>query len=137
MAMSSVEQGARERGQQENRHLTGEPDKSEQDSRSSKSVYQPGLGDHLHPGADQRDELAGNEQPVVAIPQRAKQGRQASPRPTLRLFLPAARTAFWSANAGRQAVGCGLLSSCISLLFITRRDRILPSRPALAGNSSP
>ena len=33
---------------------------------------QPGLGDGLHPRADQRESLADEEQPVVAMPERAR-----------------------------------------------------------------
>jgi hypothetical protein len=31
---------------------------------------EPGLGDLLHPGADQRDQLAGEEEPIVAMVER-------------------------------------------------------------------
>ena len=40
---------------------------------------EPGLGDLLHPGPDQRDRLAGEEQPVVAVAEGAHAVRRGQP----------------------------------------------------------
>jgi hypothetical protein len=37
------------------------------------------LRDHLHPGADQRDQLSDEEEPEIAMPQRAERGQPAAP----------------------------------------------------------
>jgi hypothetical protein len=37
------------------------------------------LRDHLHPGADQRDQLADEEEPEIAMPQRAERSEPAAP----------------------------------------------------------
>src|SRR5262249_59078973 len=42
-------------------------DHSEPERRVRQLEHEPGLADTLHPGADQRDELAGDEQPEVAV----------------------------------------------------------------------
>ena len=41
--------------------------------------HQPRLRDHLHPGADQRDQLSDEEEPEIAMPQRAEGGQPAAP----------------------------------------------------------
>ena len=54
---------------------------AEQGRRAGQAVDQPRLGDRLHPGADERDQLAAEEELVVAMPERAEKvshGNEAS-----------------------------------------------------------
>ncbi|MGB8683092.1 MAG: hypothetical protein WCD12_09425 [Candidatus Binatus sp.] len=37
------------------------------------------MRDHLHPGADQRDQLPDEEEPEIAMPQRTERGEPAAP----------------------------------------------------------
>jgi hypothetical protein len=37
------------------------------------------LRDHLHPGADQRDQLSDEKEPEIAMPQRAERSQPAAP----------------------------------------------------------
>ena len=72
-----IGQDTAKRGEQEHRNLAREADEPEQQRRSRQAIDEPGLRDHLHPRADERDELPGDEEPVVAGPQRA--GRVGKP----------------------------------------------------------
>ena len=58
--------------QGEHRDLRAEPCRAQQQLGMRKPVNQPGLGDILHPGADEGNGLAGNEQPEIPVPQRAE-----------------------------------------------------------------
>ena len=58
--------------------LRGEVGQAEQERRVAQPVDEPDRGDLLHPGADDRDALAEDEEPEVAMRQRAAHGRQPS-----------------------------------------------------------
>ena len=49
------------------------PDDAEQQGRAGEPVDQPAGGDARDPGADERNALAAEEQPVVAVPERAEE----------------------------------------------------------------
>jgi len=51
------------------------------------------LRDHLHPGADQRDQLTDEKKPEIAMPQRAER-RQPSAPAILRRDVPAGLVGF-------------------------------------------
>jgi hypothetical protein len=51
------------------------------------------LRDHLHPGADQRDQLTDEKKPEIAMPQRAER-RQPSTPAILRRDVPAGLVGF-------------------------------------------
>jgi len=44
----------------------------EHERRAREPVHEPALRHRLHPGADERDELAAEEEPEVAMPERAE-----------------------------------------------------------------
>ena len=49
-------------------------DEAEDEGRVAQFVNEPTLRDALHPGADQRDKLAEEEEPVIAMAQGAEAG---------------------------------------------------------------
>jgi hypothetical protein len=51
------------------------------------------LRDHLHPGADERDELSDEEKPEIAMPQSAERGQPAAPA-ILRRYVSARLVSF-------------------------------------------
>jgi CRISPR/Cas system endoribonuclease Cas6 (RAMP superfamily) len=61
--------------QQEHRNLGSKPGRAQQHRRSREPVNQPRLRHILHPGADEGDELAGKEEPEIAVLEGA-QGRR-------------------------------------------------------------
>ena len=67
MAVHPVGHGAAQRGQQKNRDLAREAHHAEQCGRTSEPVDQPGLRHRLHPGSDERNQLAADEEPVIAV----------------------------------------------------------------------
>ena len=72
VAVPAVDEDAGEGGEQERGDLPGEADQAEQERRAGQPVDQPAGRDPRHPGADQRDGLAGEEEPVVAMVQGAQ-----------------------------------------------------------------
>src|SRR6185503_10474918 len=65
--------------QQQARDLARESHQPEQHRRAREPVHEPAQRDLLHPGAGQGDDLTAQEQPEVAVPQRAEavgEGRQ-------------------------------------------------------------
>ncbi len=72
MSAVTVREHAPHRRQQKDRDLPRKAYQPEQQRRPREPVDEPRLRDRLHPGADHRDDLAAEEQPVVAVPQRAK-----------------------------------------------------------------
>ena len=60
--------------EEEDRDLAGETDQPQQDGRAGQPVDQPRLRHGLHPGADQRDELAAEEELEVPVFQCAQRG---------------------------------------------------------------
>ena len=69
MAIMPVGNRPAYRRQQKDGNLPRESNRSQQQGRSREPVNQPRLRDHLHPGANQRDELAGKEQLEIAMTQ--------------------------------------------------------------------
>ena len=84
----SIDQGARERGQDERRDLTGEPDDAEQPGRAGHAVNEPRRRDLREPGPDQRQALADEVEPVVPMPKRAPEAQFA----TIVLMAPTSAT---------------------------------------------
>ena len=67
VATPAIGEGARERSDNERGELVGEGDEPEHESRARHLVNEPAHGHPLHPGADQRDPLPGEEQAKVAV----------------------------------------------------------------------
>ena len=65
-----VGEHAREQPEHHDRDELGGRDHPEPERVVGQLEDEPGLGDLLHPGADQRDRLAAEEQPVVAMAER-------------------------------------------------------------------
>ena len=61
-----------QRSQGEHGDLRAEPCGAEQKFRMGQAIHQPALRHVLHPGADQRDDLAADEEAEIAVPQGAK-----------------------------------------------------------------
>ncbi len=72
----SVGDGTGHEGKAQHRPELQRADQAELEWRVGQFQDQPGLGDALHPGPDQRDELAGDEQAKVAMVERAQAGGQ-------------------------------------------------------------
>lgn len=70
LPVEAIGGNASERRKQKNRNLAGEPDRTQQQRRTGEAVDKPGLGHTLHPGADQRNQLATKEELKVAVPER-------------------------------------------------------------------
>src|SRR5262249_41664846 len=66
--------GAPQRGEEQDGDLAGEPDHPEQERRAGEAVDEPRLGDRLHPGTGQGDDLAAEEELVVPVAERAEDG---------------------------------------------------------------
>ena len=72
MAIDAVGYHAAERREDEDGNLSGETNESEHGRRAGQPVDQPGLGNGLHPGTDERNELAADEEAIVAPAERAQ-----------------------------------------------------------------
>jgi hypothetical protein len=72
-----VGHNAGERAEYEGRYLPGKTDDAEHQRRVRHAVYQPTHRDMLHPRSDQRDALASEEQPEVAVTQSAEHASHA------------------------------------------------------------
>ena len=68
-AVPAIRQHARKRRDEHGRNLRGESHQSEKEGGMAQAVCQPDQRDLLHPGADQRNALAEEEQPEVAMGQ--------------------------------------------------------------------
>jgi hypothetical protein len=75
-----VRDGPAKRREQEDGDLAGKPDESQEHGGPGEAVHQPGLCDGLHPRTGQRDQLAAEEQLVIAMAQRAERLRAARGR---------------------------------------------------------
>jgi len=69
---SAVGRQSAQRPQREDRDLRAEPGCAEQQLRVCQAVDKPTLGDVLHPGPDERDDLTGDEEAKIAVPQGAE-----------------------------------------------------------------
>ena len=79
LAVHAIRDDAAERRQDEDGNLPGEADDAKERHRVRQPVDEPGLRNHLHPCADERDELPGDEQAIVARSERAKRRRKRHP----------------------------------------------------------
>ena len=70
-AVEAVDEDAGEGREQEGGNLAGEADDAEQQRGAGKAVDEPTGGDAGHPGADERDALAAEEEAEVAMAERA------------------------------------------------------------------
>jgi hypothetical protein len=70
-AVEAIDKDAGDGSEEEGRDLAGEADGAEQQRRFREAVDQPRGGDARHPGADQRDGLAAEEEAEIAMAQRA------------------------------------------------------------------
>ncbi len=70
VAIPAVDPHSSERRQRERWNLSGKAHDAQQERGTGQPVDQPAGGDARHPGADQRDGLSAEEQPVVAIGER-------------------------------------------------------------------
>src|SRR5215472_6437016 len=66
VAIPAVDPDAGDGSEDEGRDLAGEADDSEEDGGTGEAIDEPAGGDAGHPGADQRNALAGEEELVVA-----------------------------------------------------------------------
>lgn len=67
MAVVSIGNDTSEGREQKDRELAGKPDRSEQERRPSKAIYQPCLRNVLHPGADKGYELSAGKKLEVPM----------------------------------------------------------------------
>ncbi len=74
MAVPTVGDDAGYRREEENWNLVDEGNNAKQPGGTSEAINEPVLSDILHPGADQGDELAAEEQLKIAMPQGAESG---------------------------------------------------------------
>ncbi len=77
MAIPAVGDDASHGAQKKNRELRAEADQAEQKRGACKLVDEPGLGNVLHPGADQRNKLSAHEELKIAVRERTEPHRQA------------------------------------------------------------
>lgn len=78
MPIQAVDPDTGEGREDKGRHLSGKTDEAEQHRRTGEPVDQPTGGYTGHPGADQRNALAAEEELVVAMAERAQ--RMCHPR---------------------------------------------------------
>ena len=72
MPAVTVREQSPQGSEEEHRNLPREPHQPQQQRRLGEPIDQPRLRNRLHPGANQRDDLAAEEQPVIAVPQGAE-----------------------------------------------------------------
>ena len=78
LAVDAIGDNAADRRDQEDGNLAGKAHCPQLQSRSRQPVDQPRLGDGLHPGADQRDQLSAEKELEVAMAQGAPAACQRS-----------------------------------------------------------
>ncbi len=93
---------AGEQAQDHDRHELGRGHDAEPDRVAGQLEDEPRLGDLLHPRPDERDGLAAEEQPVVAMAECASCRARASPRPHGRRIAPDHGSRAPGAAAGRR-----------------------------------
>jgi len=130
LPVHAVRDDAAERRQEEDRHLAGEPDEPEQRGGSGQPVDQPRLRDHLHPGADERDELPGEEEAVVSMREGAETGWESHASVSRELAGSFGTSRYASAVRSKRRVGVAdrqalpLRADCHSTALSPRaRDR--------------
>ena len=90
MAIQAVDPDPCEWSEDESRYLAGKADYSEQYWRMRETIDQPAGGDSGHPGADERNALATEEELVITVAERAQRMRDSIRQPGFRLqqFTP-------------------------------------------------
>ena len=73
----AVHEDAGDGREEQRRDLAAEPHDAEQQRRAGQPVDEPARRDAGDPGADEREALPGEEQPVVPVPERAEDGGSA------------------------------------------------------------
>ena len=73
MTVAAIGQGTGHRRQKQRGDLAGEEDDAELKGGLRHLVDEPGHGDPLHPGADERGSLPSEVQSIIAMRQRAQQ----------------------------------------------------------------
>ena len=68
----SIRRQSAEGSEGKDRDLAAEPGCAEQQLRVCQTVDEPALGDGLHPGADQGDDLAADEEAEIAVAEGAE-----------------------------------------------------------------
>ncbi len=109
MAVGSIRRRPADRREEKDRDLGGERRHAEQRRRAGEPVHQPRLGDRLHPGAGERNQLSREEELVIAMAEGAKQlsGHGRGPRPCrLRPSVNRARTGPARVAAVAARSGC-------------------------------
>src|SRR6185295_20143016 len=76
VAIPSVDEHPGERSENQRRDLTEETDYAKQKDGSAQSVDKPAGGNACDPGANERDRLAAEEEPVVPVLKRASEMRR-------------------------------------------------------------
>jgi hypothetical protein len=74
LAVHTIGGNATDRRHEKNWDLTGEADCAEQCAGAGEAVNEPGLGNGLHPGADQGDQLSAEKELEVAMAEGAPHG---------------------------------------------------------------
>ena len=67
-----VGQDARKRRNKEDGNLAGEPYQAQEKRRVGQTVDEPAHGEALHPGADEGNALAAEEETIISVVQRRK-----------------------------------------------------------------
>ncbi len=93
MAVPPIDVEAGHRPEHERGKAPGEPDDAEQHGRPRQPVDEPARRRRRDPGADERQDLPGEEQPIVAIPQRPQHERDGARGPAAAPGIPGTPTA--------------------------------------------
>ena len=115
-----VREDAAEQPEDHHRDELGGGDHAEPQRIVGELENQPGLGNLLHPGPDQRDELAAEEQLVVAVAEGAQPPdgvNRHRRRPALVALGERSMPARWSARWRRRASASSIISAIRSALW--------------------
>ena len=78
MLVCPVDPSAGKDGKKKRGDLAGKPDHAQRQRRMRQAIGQPHFARLLDPGADERKALPDKEKTVVAVPQGAKKGKEAT-----------------------------------------------------------
>ena len=95
--VEAVDHRADREAEERHRQELGEGERSDGERRSGQVEHEPVRGDLLHPRADERDAVADEVEPVVAVVAQAREGPSADPRDEAHL-----RGALAGRSAGRS-----------------------------------
>jgi hypothetical protein len=87
-------------------NLPGKADRAQQQRRAGEAIDQPTGGDARHPGADERDALAAEEEAEVAMAQGAPQQERVVEGDLFQVVVAAACAAVAGLHVGHQQQGC-------------------------------